>query len=172
MQSLHLYYYASFELKGPLHRTDTTVDLMLEETLGLVKTLEWEVLGHSVLTADSSSSKDAALFGEGQLESIRTAIDELEVPRTEGDTPVYVSAVFVSTFQLNSVQRIGLEEALGKPVLDRYNVVLQIFKRHAHSREAKLQIALAEIPYLHQRLMGDYEIELVSKHDPGQPQSP
>ena len=29
-----------------------------------------------------------------------------------------------------------------------------------------IQVELAELPYLRSRLIGDYEIELVSKHDP------
>lgn len=41
-----------------------------------------------------------------------------------------------------------LEEVFGIPVYDRYMVVIQIFKEHAVSKEAKLQIAMAEIPYL------------------------
>jgi 50S ribosomal subunit-associated GTPase HflX len=41
-----------------------------------------------------------------------------------------------------------LEEVFGVPVYDRYMVVIQIFREHAVSKEAKLQIAMAEIPYL------------------------
>lgn len=45
------------------------------------------------------------------------------------------------------VQR-ELEEAWGVKVFDRYSVVLHIFRCNAHTKEAKLQIALAEIPLL------------------------
>jgi 50S ribosomal subunit-associated GTPase HflX len=41
-----------------------------------------------------------------------------------------------------------LEEVFGVPVYDRYMVVIQIFREHAVTKEAKLQIAMAEIPYL------------------------
>ena len=40
------------------------------------------------------------------------------------------------------------EDAWGVKVLDRYSVVLHIFRRNARTREAKLQISLAEIPLL------------------------
>ncbi len=38
--------------------------------------------------------------------------------------------------------------AFGVPIYDRYSVVLHIFKERAKTREAKLQVAFAEIPYL------------------------
>ena len=43
-------------------------------------------------------------------------------------------------------------------------MVLQIFYQHARSREARLQVALAEIPYLKNRLMIDHEYERGNKH--------
>lgn len=45
------------------------------------------------------------------------------------------------------VQR-ELEEAWGVKVFDRYSVVLHIFRCNAQTKEAKLQISLAEIPLL------------------------
>lgn len=46
-----------------------------------------------------------------------------------------------------SIQR-ELEEAWGVKVFDRYSVVLHIFRCNARTKEAKLQISLAEIPLL------------------------
>ena len=57
-----------------------------------------------------------------------------------------------------------LQESFGVPVLDRYNVVLQIFHRHSRTKEAKLQVSLAEIQYLMLRLNEDWAIESVNKH--------
>lgn len=41
-----------------------------------------------------------------------------------------------------------LQEAWGVKVLDRYSLVLHIFRCNAKTKEAKLQISLAEIPLL------------------------
>lgn len=41
-----------------------------------------------------------------------------------------------------------MELVFGLPVLDRFSVVIQILRAHATSREAKLQISLAELPYI------------------------
>ena len=57
-----------------------------------------------------------------------------------------------------------MQESFGVPVIDRYNVVLQIFQKHSRSKEAKLQVALAEIQYLMSRHNEDWAIESVSKH--------
>ena len=42
--------------------------------------------------------------------------------------------------------------------------MLQIFYQHARSRESRLQVALAEIPYMKNRLMIDHEYERGNKH--------
>ena len=57
-----------------------------------------------------------------------------------------------------------MQKSFGVPVLDRYNVVLQIFQRHCRTKEAKLQVSLAEIQYLMLRLNEDWANESVSKH--------
>ncbi len=68
----------------------------------------------------------------------------------------HVTVVFVSTYRLRPSQRASLEDLFeGIAVVDRYSLVLQIFQRHARTREARLQVSLAEIPYLKQRLHGD-----------------
>lgn len=51
------------------------------------------------------------------------------------------------TAMFSPIQR-ELEEAWGVKVFDRYSVVLHIFRCNAKTKEAKLQISLAEIPLL------------------------
>ena len=160
-------------------------DLMMAETVGLVDTLGWTVLDKTIIEVEPQR-RSKYFFSGRQLRELRERIESLEAPKNSSEFKVtdnknfvkddkleqseasssYVSAVFVSTFRLSSRQRLLIEQNLGKTVLDRYNVVLQIFKRHAKSKEAKLQSELAEMPYLKSRLLGDYEIELESKYDP------
>lgn len=53
---------------------------------------------------------------------------------------------------LSSPQVLALEEKLGVPVIDRFDLILNIFELHAKSKEAQLQIELArlkrKIPYI------------------------
>jgi GTP-binding protein HflX len=56
--------------------------------------------------------------------------------------------MFVSLSTLKFVQKVNLSKFFGIPVMDRYSVVVQILRLHATTNEARLQVALAEIPYI------------------------
>jgi len=166
-------------------RSDTRTEFIKEETFGLVKTLGWEIAGSITLPVESSTRM--SFFGSGQIERIKELINKVESGewrQSFGDdedndevtslssgvsSPSCheVTTVFVSTFRLTPVQLSELQRELEKPVIDRFHVVLQIFKNHSSTRESKLQVQLAEIPYLRQRLDGDHELELLMKHSKG-----
>ena len=55
---------------------------------------------------------------------------------------------------LSPAQTRNLEEILEKKILDRTTLILDIFAQHAHSREGKLQVELAQLQYLLPRLRG------------------
>ncbi len=57
-------------------------------------------------------------------------------------------AVFINTLQLSPRQQQALQAAWKKPVFDRFSVILDIFQSRAVTKEAKLQVELARIPYL------------------------
>lgn len=48
----------------------------------------------------------------------------------------------------------NIEKILGKPVLDRAGIILEIFSQHARTREAKVQVELAKLQYVLPRLAG------------------
>ncbi len=53
---------------------------------------------------------------------------------------------------LSPTQQLNLETATGANVLDRTSVILEIFHRHAKTREARLQVEVARLRYLAPRL--------------------
>jgi len=53
---------------------------------------------------------------------------------------------------LSPTQVRNLEQATGAQVLDRTSVILEIFNRHARSREARLQVEIARLAYAAPRL--------------------
>lgn len=56
--------------------------------------------------------------------------------------------------ELSPVQQRNLEDKIGIKVIDRSQVILDIFARHAHSRESKIQVELAQLEYRLPRLVG------------------
>ena len=54
--------------------------------------------------------------------------------------------------ELSPSQIRNLERATGAQVLDRTGVIVEIFHRHANTREAKLQVEIARLKYVAPRL--------------------
>ncbi len=86
-----------------------------------------------------------------------------ENPNAEADGYVYADAadgptgeprarVVLVDHDLTPSQQRNLEKATGADVLDRSSVILEIFHRHAKTREARLQVEIARLKYLAPRL--------------------
>ncbi|MCX6996287.1 MAG: GTPase HflX, partial [Kiritimatiellaeota bacterium] len=82
----------------------------------------------------------ATFIGRGQAEQIAAQVRERGV------------ATVVFDDDLTPVQGRNLEETLGIKVLDRTQLILDIFARHARSREGRLQVELAQAEYMLPRL--------------------
>ncbi|XP_072295192.1 putative GTP-binding protein 6 [Eucyclogobius newberryi] len=122
----------------------TTAELMMAEAEGLVNTLEhWRVVDKLILSTKTPEKK--RIFGKGNFQVLTEKIRQ-----TPG-----ITAVFVNVERLSAVSERELEEAWAVKVLDRYSVVLHIFRCNAKTKEAKLQISLAEIPLLKSRLKNE-----------------
>ncbi|MCJ8729174.1 hypothetical protein PDJAM_G00103030 [Pangasius djambal] len=122
----------------------TTADLQMAEAVGLVSTLQnWTVVDKIILSTKTPEKK--RIFGKGNFQMLTE-----KIRRTAG-----VSAVFMNVERLSPVSERELQEAWGVKVFDRYSLVLHIFRRNARTKEAKLQISLAEIPLLRSRLKNE-----------------
>ncbi len=74
-------------------------------------------------------------------------IDEIKQRLVESKAEVVIVDVELSPNQLRN-----LEKEIGKPVLDRPGVIIEIFSRHARTNESKTQVELARMQYLLPRL--------------------
>ncbi|XP_055996421.1 putative GTP-binding protein 6 isoform X2 [Ostrea edulis] len=125
---------------GPEKPRSTTPELQLSEACALVHSLpHWRVADTKI---QKVKNRGGFIFTKGQLEELT----DLLTSRTD------ISAVFINVDVLKINQVAMLQGAWKMPVFDRYTLVLHIFKEFAQTREAKLQIALAEIPYIRGRL--------------------
>ncbi|MDE3110213.1 MAG: GTPase HflX [Acidobacteriota bacterium] len=87
----------------------------------------------------------ATLVGRGKLEEIRAEAESRRVP------------LVIVDHDLTPVQLRNMEKVTGKRVIDRTQLILDIFATHAHSREGQLQVELAQLNYLLPRLSGHGE---------------
>jgi len=73
-------------------------------------------------------------------------------PAAERDAPRWRARVVLVDHDLTPTQQRNLEKATGADVLDRTSIILEIFHRHAKTREARLQVEIARLRYLAPRL--------------------
>jgi len=69
-----------------------------------------------------------------------------------GDGAARKATVVVVDHEISPSQARNLERATGADVLDRTGVIVEIFHRHAKSREAKLEVEIARLKYVAPRL--------------------
>lgn len=86
---------------------------------------------------------DPAYFvGRGKVDELRVQAEELGLD------------LLVFDDELTPGQQRNLEDRIGRKILDRTQLILDIFARRARTREGKLQVELAQLSYLLPRLAG------------------
>ena len=137
----------------------------LEEAVSLAESVSsWCVYDTRIDSLRRPNSKH--LFGTGKVAELQEVIKKLPI-----------SAVFVNIAVLTPVQQTNLENMFNVDVFDRFSVVLRIFKERAQTIQAKVQVQLAESPYLRSRLSqsdkdGGHRNRGVSGKMPGGGESP
>jgi GTPase len=84
----------------------------------------------------------ATLVGRGKLEEIRIEAEMRHVP------------LVIVDHDLTPGQLRNFEKGVGRRVIDRTQLILDIFATHARTREGQLQVELAQLNYLLPRLTG------------------
>ena len=115
-----------------------SLEYSLEELESLAQTAGAEVA--EKFTQQLRSVTPATLVGRGKVEQIRARVDELHPDLVIFDE------------DLTPAQQRNLESALSVRVIDRSQLILDIFAQRARSNEGKLQVELAQLEYLLPRL--------------------
>jgi GTP-binding protein HflX len=113
-------------------------DNSLDELERLLTTLGVEPAGRAVMNLRKINP--ATYIGAGKIEEIRNQM-------AANNCGAAILDVELSPNQLHN-----LEKAVGFPVLDRPGVIIEIFTRHARTKESKTQVGLARLQYLLPRL--------------------
>src|ERR1700726_4669289 len=149
----------------------------IEELSRLVKTLGYEVVG--TMSQKRDELDGATVLGKGRLEELAAITGgtgvlgskaipqkskaperfenaeagkpDVPAPEPQSDGARRPEFVIVD-HEISPSQARNLERATGAQVLDRTGVIVEIFHRHAHSREAKLQVEIARLKYVSPRL--------------------
>lgn len=115
-------------------------EMSMEELASLAETAGAEVVSSYRQKREKYDSK--SLIGSGKLAEIKAIVDADEI-----DT------VIVND-RLTPRQNVNLEAELGVKVIDRMQLILDIFAMRARSHEGKLQVHLAQLKYMLPRLVG------------------
>lgn len=132
----------SLELKSR-HQTEEAVQHSLAELRSLAETAGVETADEIVQYRDSIDN--AWYVGKGKVEEIRLSKERHE------------ANVVIFNQELSGAQVRNLEAALDCKIIDRTQLILDIFAQRASTREGKLQVELAQLQYLLPRLAGHYK---------------
>ncbi|ADM70429.1 GTPase HflX [Paenibacillus peoriae] len=121
-------------------RSGINTEYSLDELVKLAETAGVEVL--SVLTQNKEAKDSKWFIGKGKVEELRAVAEELGAN----------TAIFDQ--ELSGAQVRNLEESLDLKIIDRTQLILDIFAQRAKTREGIIQVELAQLSYLLPRLSG------------------
>ena len=133
-------YLVAVETRGG--RDGLGAEASLDELALLARTAGAEVAGRAIQRLRTPNP--ATYIGKGKLEEIVA----------EREAAGYTLVLFDD--ELSPSQQRNLEKALAVKVLDRTALIIDIFARRAQTREARLQVELAQSQYLLPRLAGQW----------------
>ncbi|MGA9206246.1 MAG: GTPase HflX [Terriglobales bacterium] len=123
---------------------DASADFSAEESMAELRELAAsagaEVVGEFIQSREKPDP--ATLIGRGKLEEIAGAAASAG------------AELVIFDHDLSPSQQRNVEDAVRVRVIDRTQLILDIFARHARSREGQLQVELAQLEYLLPRLTG------------------
>jgi len=117
-------------------------DAICRELEGLAKTLELEIIAHEKIRVREKTAKFG--MGSGKAEELSNKAKEIEAD------------LLVFDWNPSPSQQRNWEELSGLPVVDRQELIIRIFAQRAITREAELQVRLAELTYFLPRLTHKY----------------
>lgn len=120
--------------------TEAMIQYSLEELVRLAETAGVAVLDTLVQAKDAADSR--WLIGKGKVEELKLLLDG------------HGANVAIFNQELSGAQVRNLEQALDVKIIDRTQLILDIFAQRSKTREGILQVELAQLSYLLPRLSG------------------
>lgn len=123
-----------------LDSDEIDIKTSLEELKELVAAAGGTVV--SEITQKRNNINSAYFIGRGKAREIKNYCDELDI------------TTVIFNDELSGAQLRNLEEIIDRKIVDRTNLILDIFASRATSKEGKLQVKLAQLKYRLPRLVG------------------
>lgn len=120
--------------------TESKLNSIIDEIKELVRASGADVERVVIQNSDTINSK--FYIGSGKVEELRDIAETIEA-----DTIIFNN-------ELTGSQMRNLEEIIDKKIVDRTGLILDIFATRAKTKEAKLQVKLAQLEYRLPRLVG------------------
>lgn len=130
----------AFLIALDLPRTRFDPGHSLDELGTLVVTAGGDVVGRTIQKRRAPDAR--TWIGKGKVVEVATAAKQLRVD------------LIVTDDELAPSQQRALEEQLGVRVIDRSGVIIDIFAKHARTKEGRVQVELAQLQYMRPRLRG------------------
>ncbi|MBU8566024.1 GTPase HflX [Virgibacillus pantothenticus] len=121
-------------------QTNVHFESSLAELQSLSNTAGGDVV--QIFTQKREKMNPATYLGSGKIEEIITSVQENDVD------------LVIANDELSPIQLRNLSIALGVRMIDRSQLILDIFAQRARTKEGKLQVELAQLEYLLPRLRG------------------
>ena len=119
---------------------DDPFQYSMEELASLTHTANGEVL--ATLTQKRDRVSTATYIGRGKVEELKHLVEEME------------AGLVIFNDELSSSQVRNIAREVDVRIIDRTQLILDIFAQRARSKEGKLQVELAQLQYLLPRLGG------------------
>ncbi|CQR47611.1 GTPase HflX [Paraliobacillus sp. PM-2] len=119
---------------------DVEINYSVEELVSLTNTAKGEV--KQTIIQKREHPHPALYVGKGKLEEIQEIIESDEID------------LVIANDELTATQMRNLQQHLDVRVIDRSQLILDIFAQRAHTKEGKLQVELAQYQYMLPRLHG------------------
>lgn len=117
-----------------------SIEESMDELKELVRAAGAQVVGEIV--QNRSSVDTATYLGSGKIDEIKNYAEGLD------------ASMVVFNDELSGAQIKNIENIVGKKIIDRTTLILDIFAQRARSKEGKLQVELAQLKYRLPRLYG------------------
>lgn len=119
---------------------DKDFDDSMKELESLAEACEMEVV--AILSQNLATPNPATYIGSGKVAEVQETVQHLD-----GDYVIFEDS-------LSPSQLKNLQKEIDATVMDRTNLILEIFSKRAKTREARLQVESANLQYMLPRLVG------------------